>query len=54
MILTEEMIKALPVITEEELKDCQYSREELINEVMAEANIMLEKIEQECDYDNSK
>ena len=54
MILNEEMVRTLPVITEEELKDCRYSREEIIDEVMAEADMMLEQIEKECGYDSSK
>ena len=54
MVLTEEMIKKLPVITEEELKDSQYSQDEFLIEVLNESEIMLEEIERECGYDSSK
>ena len=54
IVLTEEMIKKLPVITEEELKDSQYSQDEFLIEVLNESEIMLEEIERECGYDSSK
>lgn len=54
MVLTEEMIKKLPVITEEDMKGSQYSQDEFLNEVLNESEIMLEEIERECGYDSSK
>lgn len=54
MILTEDIIKTLPIITEEELKESRYSQDEFMNEVLSEAETMLEEIERECGYDSSK
>lgn len=51
MILTEEMKKQLPLITEEELKEISRSKEELIEEAIKE--FMKGADEIDAEYDSS-
>ncbi len=45
MILTEEMKKNLPLITEEELKEIRLSKDELIEKAIKEFNEEADKID---------
>lgn len=49
MILTEEMIKKLPVLTEEEMKEISLSKEELIERAIREFNNEADRIDEEYD-----
>ncbi len=46
MILTEEMIKNLPIITEEELKEISQSQEEFIEEAIKQFYDEVDKIDE--------
>lgn len=53
MILTEEMIRNLPMITEEELEGSRYDKDEMIAGVLKEAESMLIEVEKECGWDEA-
>ena len=49
MILTEEMIKKLPLITEEELREISQPQEDFIAEAITQFNEEADKIDEQYD-----
>ena len=49
MKLTEDIIKNLPVLTEEEMKEISLTKEELIEKAIREFNEVADRIDEELD-----
>ena len=53
MILTEEIIKTLPILTEEDRKDMMHTKEELQESALEGLEEELRRIDEEFENDNS-